>query len=78
MVFNQLKQNGEKQFIFVLFLNTRFTMTKSRSLLFHVHMGTVRDGWIGCTSAVKIRAINNRVIAKTRFWSVLNIPTGAA
>lgn len=49
-----------------------------RLLLFHVHMGSVCHGWIGCVSAVEIHAITNCNTTKTSFWLVLNIPISTA
>lgn len=55
-----------------MFLNTRFTGTKRTSLLFHVHLGTVRHGWIGCAFVVKIHVITIRptipTILKLALW----------
>ena len=56
MVFNPIKLNGKKH-TFFMFLNPKYADPKSTLRLFHVHMGSVRHGWIGCVSAVKNHSV---------------------
>lgn len=60
-----LSNSTKKHDFFYISKYEVYGQKKIASLLFHVHMGTVHHCWVGCSSAVQIHALTNRVTSKT-------------